>query len=192
MDDLRLVPHGEPLPPGLSPAKDYLSWVQDIADAPRAAQSIHELPWWAETAHDDQIAYAHRHPGATAFDGQPLAEDRLELEFGEFVERLVTVSGILLEDLASRAKHSALTKQRIELATLAIGRFGLRVRDVAALTRKHLKSVTKWLNRGLCLERDDPDFKARLDTLDGAISRRTYAAFFATMNTALPRPGCQR
>lgn len=158
--------------PGLSPANDYLGWVRDIAEAGWTAKNVPELPWWADAANDDEIADAHRHPEATAFDGQPLAEDRLQLEFGEFVERMVTVSGVLLEDLASRDKYPALTKQRVELATLAIARYGLRVCDVAALTRKHPNSVSKWLNRGLRLERDDPEFKARLDHLDGAISRR--------------------
>jgi hypothetical protein len=31
----------------------------------------------------------------------------------------------------------------------------------------------KWLNRGLRLELNDPEFKARLDHLDAAISERT-------------------
>ena len=59
-----------------------------------------------------------------------------------------------------------------EFTTLAVGHYGLRVCDVAALLRKHPNSVTKWLNRGLRLEGGDPEFKKRLDQLDAAISRR--------------------
>jgi hypothetical protein len=38
---------------------------------------------------------------------------------------------------------------------------------------KHPNSMTKWLNRGLRLERDEPGDKHRLDRLDAAISRRS-------------------
>ena len=62
--------------------------------------------------------------------------------------------------------------EAIEFTTLAVGRYGLRVCDVAALLRKHPNSVTHWLNRGLRLERDDPESKKRLDQLAAAISRR--------------------
>jgi hypothetical protein len=154
----------------LSPAEDYLLWVRDVAEARWAARKVSELPWWIEAADDDEIADARRHPDATSFDGRALAEERLALELGEFVARMETVSGRSLADLASRFKGSALTRRRIEFATLAVGRYGLRVCDIAALLRKHPNSVTKWLNRGLRLERDDPGFKERLDQLDAAIS----------------------
>jgi hypothetical protein len=93
------------------------------------------------------------------------------LEFGEFVARMESVSGLSLEDISSRSRNARLTGQRIELATLAIGRYGLRVRDIAELVCKHPNLVTKWLN--ICLERNDPDFRARLDQLDAAIPQRT-------------------
>jgi hypothetical protein len=46
-------------------------------------------------------------------------------------------------------------------------------RGIAALLGKHPNSVAKWLNRGLLLERNDPEFKSRLDHLDAAISQRS-------------------
>jgi hypothetical protein len=63
------------------------------------------------------------------------------------------------------------SRGRIEFCTLAIGRYRLKVRDVATLLGKHRNSITNWLNSGLHLERADPDFKARLDHFDVAISR---------------------
>jgi hypothetical protein len=50
---------------------------------------------------------------------------------------------------------------------------GIPCRDLAALLGKHPNSVAKWLDRGLHLERNDPEFKARLDHLDAAISERS-------------------
>ena len=158
--------------PGLNPAEDYLCWVRDVAEARWATQQVSELPWWVEAASEDEIADAHRHPAARSFDDRALAEVRMKLEFGEFVARMESVSGLSLEDLSSRSRNSTLTRQRIELATLAIGRYGLRVCDIAALVGKHPNSVAKWLNRGLRLERNNPEFRARLDQLDAAISNR--------------------
>ncbi len=43
---------------------------------------------------------------------------------------------------------------------------------MADLLGKHPNSITRWLNRGLRLEREDPGFKRRVDTLDEAASRR--------------------
>jgi hypothetical protein len=37
----------------------------------------------------------------------------------------------------------------------------------------HPNSVAKWLDRGLRLERNDPEFKSRFDHLDAAISERS-------------------
>jgi REP element-mobilizing transposase RayT len=157
----------------LNPADDYLGWVRDVAEARWAAQNVSELPWWVDAASDDEIADPHRHPAARSFDGQTLAEARRELEFGEFVSRMEAASRISLADLSSRSRNSTLTRQRIELATLAIGRYRLRVCDIAALLGKHPNSVAKWLNRGLRLERNDTEFRARLDHLDAAISERS-------------------
>jgi len=54
----------------------------------------------------------------------------------------------------------------------SIGRYHARTCDVAALLNKHPNSITKWLNRGLRLEREDPAFKRRVDALDEAVSGR--------------------
>ena len=69
---------------------------------------------------------------------------------------------------ADIAKDSVLVRQRTDLTTLAIGRYRARVCDIAALVRKHPNSVAKWLNKGLRLERSDPEFRARLDHIDAA------------------------
>ncbi len=68
---------------------------------------------------------------------------------GEFVVRMETVAGISL---------------------LAIGRYRFRVSDIAALVRTNPNSVTSWLKKGLRLERNNSEFKVRLDHLDAAIS----------------------
>ena len=156
----------------IAPAEDYLRWIREVGEARWAAGSVSELPWWVEANNDDEIADSGRHPAATNYDGLRLAEERAELDLSEFALQMEPVSGCSFTELSSKTRSADQTRGRIEFTTLAVGRYGLRVCDVAALLRKHPNSVTNWLNRGLRLERDDPDFRKRLNQLDAAISRR--------------------
>jgi REP element-mobilizing transposase RayT len=155
-----------------APADEYLHWVRLVAEARWANTGVSELPWWIQANHVDEIADADLHPDATTFDGLWLAEERAKLDLGEFATRFEAASGNALDDLASRFRSTEQVRGRIELSTLAAGRYGLRVRDIASLINKHRNSVTKWLNKGLCREGTDPEFKKRLDDLDAAISSR--------------------
>lgn len=55
---------------------------------------------------------------------------------------------------------------------MALARYGLRTRDFADLFGKNPSTVNRSLNAGLQLERDDDEFRCRLDSLDQAISDR--------------------
>ena len=63
--------------------------------------------------------------------------------------RMGAVSGDSLAELSSRPRCAGQIRGRVEFAALAVGRYGLRVCDVAALLCKHPNSVTNWLNNGL-------------------------------------------
>ncbi len=155
---------------GTSPAEEYFGWVRSVAEAQWTHFDVNELPWWENAKHVDEIADPGRHLTATLFDGRRLAEERFEIELSEFASRFEAVSSHALEDLASRYRKPDQVRGRIEFVTLALPRYGFRGRDVAGLLGKHGNSVTKWLTQGLRLERDDPEFKNRLDRIDAAIS----------------------
>jgi hypothetical protein len=106
------------------------------------------------------------------FDGLELAEERLELTLEELVDRQQDLELVSVGRLSSRLRGAEFTLLRAEFAALAIGRYQARTCDVAGLLGKHPNSFTKWLNRGLRLEREDPAFKRRVDTLAEAVSRR--------------------
>ena len=63
-----------------------------------------------------------------------------------------------------------MTEGRIEFTLLAVTRFALRSSDLAALLKKHPSSLTRWLNKGLHREREDYEFRDRINKLDAAIS----------------------
>jgi REP element-mobilizing transposase RayT len=154
-----------------SAAEGYLSWVREVAEAKWADRNLSELPWWAQAKSMDDIATLECHHRATTFDGRQLAEDRAELELSEFAVRMEKVGRCSIAELSSSSRSHELSHDRVEFCTLAIGRYRLRVCDVSKLLKKHRNSITNWLNMGLCLENEDPAFKARLDHLDELISR---------------------
>jgi hypothetical protein len=156
----------------LSPTENYVHWVRGVAEASWASGSIIELSWWAQSTDEDEIAHSLRHPEARTFDGLELAEERLALSLDELVHRLQKHQLVSVKRLSSRCRGAELTFLRAEFAALAIGRYSARICDVATLVSKHPNSITKWLNRGLRLEREDPAFKNRVDRLDKAVSRR--------------------
>jgi len=150
----------------------YLGWTRAVAEARWAAAGVSELPWWSEARHVDEIADLDHHPQATTFDGRQLAEERRELELTEFVARFESASGHTLSDLSSRYRTVRHVNGRVEFTALAVTRYGFRGCDIAALLRKSGNSVTRWINRGLSCERDNEEFRARLDFLDASISKR--------------------
>ena len=84
----------------------------------------------------------------------------------ELAGRLQDPDLVSVDRLSSRLRGAELTLIRAEFAALAIGRYQARTCDVADLLGKHPNSITRWLNRGLRLEREDPGFKRLIDTLD--------------------------
>jgi len=163
------------------PAVDaYLGWIRAVAEAKWAdSTGLRELPWWESAVDDEEVADPRECPAARSFDGQALAEDRRDLSFDEFTDRFFALGGHELGELRSRLRTARILTARIELATLALARYRLRTRDLADLLEKNRSTVTRWLNIGLQRERDDPEFRRRLDTLDHAIS--TYESDNAPM-----------
>jgi len=170
--DRRAVLYGFDEPVAESPAENYLHWVRGVAEARWATEPMSELPWWAGSTNEDEIADPQRHANARMFDGLELAEERLGLTLDELVDRLQDLDLVSVETLSSKFRGAELTLLRAEFVALAIGRYQARTCDVAALLNKHPNSITKWLNRGLRLEREDPTFERRVDALDEAVSRR--------------------
>ena len=75
-----------------------------------------------------------------------------------------------MADLSSPLRSPGLIRGRIELAALAVSRNGLRSVEIASVINKRPSSLIRWLNLGLIQEREDPKFRARLNTLDQQIS----------------------
>lgn len=148
----------------------YLEWVRAVAEARWVQQGIEELPWWEGASDIDEIAAPNTHPTAQTFDGRTLESDRVILELHEFVDLCGTASGHSLCRLSSSSRRPEVIRGRVELAAVAVGRYGFRSREIAALIGKHPSSMSRWLEIAYRSVATDPGFNNRIDGLDRAIS----------------------
>ena len=143
------------------PTSSSLALLHDKDEIAAADEHLHDK---------DEIAAADEHPEAETYDGQALNDDRIRCRFDEFVELFERLTGHAIQDLASPLKTPALVEGRIELTLLGVSRYGVRSSDIAALLNKHPSSMSRWLNIGVSLEREDPIFLRRINHLDRQIS----------------------
>jgi hypothetical protein len=97
--------------------------------------------------------------------------DRVGIEIEDFIRFFEYHSGYMLEDLRSPLRRPALAQARIELATLAATRYGLRCTDLARYIQKHPTSVARWISLALRKQLKDRSFRRRIDDRDRRISR---------------------
>jgi len=147
---------------------EYLAWVRTVAEAKWSG--LEELPWWAGASHGDEIASAQKHSRATTFDGGPTEEGPPLLELDDVLRRFEQVSGCRLEELASRGRSPRVARARADLASIAVGAYGHRVRDVAKALNKNAGSVSRWLTQVAGEARDDPKICRELAALTKAIA----------------------
>jgi len=154
-----------------SGARDaYLAWIRTVAEAKWFAQGLRQLPWWKDARDINEIVEPDNHPEAVAFDGRALDDDRPGVPVGDFAVLFEESTGHSIAKLSSPSRVSNVTEARIELTLLAVARFALRSSDLAMLLNKHPSSLTRWLNEGLHRERNDSEFRDRINQLDAEIS----------------------
>jgi len=141
-----------------------------IAGFGRIEQGIRELPWWRNAEDLSEIASPKHHPEATTFDNRKLEDDRVEIEIERFIPLFEHHSGHSIEDLCSPLRTPGLVQGRIELTTLAVGRYKLRSADVARVVQKHPASIARWIKLGLLNQQEDVPFRERIYHLDRRIS----------------------
>jgi putative transposase len=156
--------------PGLDAREGYLVWVRAVAEARWFSHGVDHLPWWKGASDEGEIASPDLHSGVRTFDGRTFDGDLRALELGDFVARFECCSDNSLEGLASPLRNPELIRGRIELAMVAVARYGFQSRVIADLVKKHPASVTRWLNEGLRMERDDPVFRERIAAITKLIS----------------------
>ena len=149
----------------------YLSWIRQVAELRWIDRGIRELPWWKNAENLDEIASPQSHPGSRTFDDCPLEDDRVGLEVEALLSLFELHSGYTRGDLRSTLHPRKQVQARIEFATLAASRYGIRSTEIAEAIRKHPTTIARLIRRGLLTQLEDQSFRERIDNLDRRISQ---------------------
>ncbi|NOZ93634.1 MAG: hypothetical protein GXP47_02700 [Acidobacteria bacterium] len=88
----------------------------------------------------------------------------------ELVARVAGAIGVSVDELKSRERGQRLSRARELLAVLGVERWGIQVKDLAAVLGKHPVTVTGWVMRGVRRRVEDPDMASKLDGLDAILA----------------------
>ena len=155
---------------GENPLESYLSWIRQVAELRWIGEGIRDLPWWRDAENLDEVASPHRHREAKTLDNRPIDEDRVGIEIEDFIILFELHSGYAIRGLRTSLRQPDDVQARVEFATLAAARYGLRSTDVARAIHKHPTSVARWISLGLRKLAEDDVFRERVDSLGHRIS----------------------
>ena len=126
----------------------YLSWIRHVAGLRWIDQGIRELPWWKSADNLDEIASPATQPESRPFDDRALEDERVVIDVEEFTALFERRSGHTFEGLRSPLRHPQQVRARVEFATVAAARYGIRSTKIADSTRKHPTTIARLTGRG--------------------------------------------
>lgn len=144
----------------------YLGWVRSVAEAKWIQQELRELPWWKDANDKEEIVGPNPDLPIETHDQRRLVEDRPSLALARVVRAFCDTTGVTLVDLRSRSKLGSISRARLDLTAIAIGRFENRVCDLAELLSKNAGSVSRWLSIAQRRLATDPDYLDSIDRLE--------------------------
>ena len=109
--------------------------------------------------------------------GRSTAPERPRLEVDEFVAGALGALAVDVEEVAGRTKRPQVVRARELIVTLGVERYGLRVKELAAVLGVRYDTASLWGRRGARRRRDDGRFGRQMDeleiTLAAAVPSRT-------------------
>ena len=129
------------------------------------------LPWWrrATSAEDAARPEPPRHDGLDA-SGASCSPDRLPVEAGVFLECACSALGFDRARLASPRRDRATARSRHAVFLVAVERYGIRTRDLAATLGRSGDQVSHWTGCASRRKAEEPEFRRELDVLDAQIA----------------------
>ena len=150
---------------------EYLRWVRLVAEERWHDQGLSELPWWVDADDQEEVANPLRQRGAETFDQKRATEDRIHIELDELLDMFEKITGMPIVDLRSSKRRLSLPEGRVDLAAIAVGRFGHTVCDLAERLKKNPGTVSRWLTKTDRRSQENPEYLRYLDALDADITK---------------------
>jgi REP element-mobilizing transposase RayT len=151
----------------------YVRAIKGTAVEPWAGEDPGGLPWWRlGRPRTEEIESPRADSTVAVVDGlgRSTGLERPRFEAADFVARIAARLELRLQDLAGKQRAPDLVRARELVATLAIERYGLRVKEIAAVLNKSAEAVSRMVSRGTAKRQDDAEFKDRYEELDLSIA----------------------
>ena len=131
------------------------------------------FPWWRlGRPRKESLEAPHTDSSVAAVDelGRSTGLERPRAEVEEFVESIVERLDVRMEDLSGRGRSPDVVRARELAATLGVERYGLRVKEIAAVLCKSSEAVSRMVSRGIVKRQDEAGFEQLYEELDRSIA----------------------
>ena len=114
-------------------------------------------------------------PGTPFIDvqGRSTERQRPTLKPEEFIDWVLAELAISRDEISGRTKQQNVVRTREILMALGVGRYKLRVKDLATNLGVPYDTASLWGRRGATRRKDDHDFAERMDEIDAMISAKS-------------------
>lgn len=149
--------------------RTYVRMLRGEREQPWFGERPGRLPWWGrfEDEDVDESAWAAT-PAGGAGAGVPRGAVR---DAGAFIRRAAEHLGVAAGELKARGKAPATVRAREIVAVVAVERFGVKVKDLAARLGKHPGSVSRWVAEAARRRREEREFEASCRRLEAALAK---------------------
>ncbi|MCJ7753622.1 MAG: hypothetical protein MUP13_03575, partial [Thermoanaerobaculales bacterium] len=147
----------------------YVRAMKGTIAEPWAGEGPGMLPWWKlgrpameeerELRLDRKRAFVDELGRSTGLERPPL---RVE----DYIERGAAILGIDIESLAERGRSQEVVRARELLTALGVERYGMRVKDLAAILNKSAEATSRMVSRGAKKRQEDTSFRNEYDAMD--------------------------
>jgi REP-associated tyrosine transposase len=144
----------------------YRSFVGSERTAPWIAAPLRALPWWKAAPAGERAA-----SGGAGVLAATRGPARRKLTAEEFLKRVCPLVGVPVRDLASPRRAPGLVDARELIGGLGVERWGIAVKALAEALGKSREGVSHWVRRAARRRSNEPEFAARLETLDRRLAR---------------------
>ena len=148
--------------------RNYRLALRDVSQSEWSEKGPGKLPWWrlGRPVVEEEL----RPEGQVMVDelGRPTSPYRARFEADAWVDEACRHLGVDRRELSSRQRQPAMIQVRDLVGLVGVERYGVKVKELAAVLGKSEDGVSLWVRRGARRREEDRRFAALAEELDSA------------------------
>ena len=148
----------------------YRATIEAMAKGEWVDAPLKTLPWWRKLGKDQPLEPTVGGPYVDQL-GRSTGPERPEMDAAEFVERVCELLGVHRAVVVSLTREREIVRCRDLLSALAVERYGIRTRDLAAEVSRTPDQISRAVGRARVRRVGDAEFGRQMEELDRALVR---------------------